>query len=226
VICLHAASELGNTGQRHIGRESRVYRSSRNWLARSFQQVRYSCLERPLGRRPRPNRSPSSKLQRKQLYHDISSSIGICKGREPRTVALASTAARESVQETASDGQQAGDTLHTAAAWRTEVTVMVSGTWSKVLMPAWFALLVQLLDQRERKTGQTLVAYALGTDSHRSCPAAVGFRRLSSRAWSPHFLRPPSSKSMPTFHRRARWQGRSRPAAKQRQGGHRHQHPA
>lgn len=35
---------------------------------------------------------------------------------------------------------------------------MVSGTWSKVLMPAWFALLVQLLDQRERKTGQTLMA--------------------------------------------------------------------
>ena len=51
-----------------------------------------------------------------------------------------------------------GVTLHAAAAWRTEVTVMVSGTWSKVLMPAWFALLVQLLDQRERKTGQTLMA--------------------------------------------------------------------
>jgi hypothetical protein len=52
-----------------------------------------------------------------------------------------------------------GETLHTpAAAWRTEVTVMVSGAWSMVLMPAWFALLVQLLDQRERKTGQTLMA--------------------------------------------------------------------
>ena len=44
-----------------------------------------------------------------------------------------------------------GITLHAAAAWRTEETVTVSGTWSKVLMPAWFALLVQLLDQRERK---------------------------------------------------------------------------
>jgi hypothetical protein len=31
-----------------------------------------------------------------------------------------------------------GETLHAAAAWRTEVTVKVSGTWSMVLMPAWF----------------------------------------------------------------------------------------
>src|SRR4029453_3992197 len=66
------------------------------------------------------------------------------------------------------------DTLHAAAAWRTEVTVMVSGTWSMVLMPAWFALLVQLLDQRERKTGQPLVAYPSMPTFHAALDGKAG----------------------------------------------------
>ena len=72
--------------------------------------------------------------------------------RGPGATAAVSRAAQWSAQESHLR-TTGGVTLHTAAAWRTEVTVIVSGTWSKALMPAWFALLVQLLDQRGRKTG-------------------------------------------------------------------------
>jgi hypothetical protein len=51
---------------------------------------------------------------------------------------------------------------------------MVSGTWSMVLMPAWFALLVQLLDQRERKTGQPLVAYPSMPTFHAALDGKAG----------------------------------------------------
>ena len=51
---------------------------------------------------------------------------------------------------------------------------MASGTWSMVLMPAWFALLLQLLDQRERKTGQPLLAYPSMPTFHRSASGKTG----------------------------------------------------
>jgi hypothetical protein len=43
-----------------------------------------------------------------------------------------------------------------------------------VLMPAWFAFLVQLLDQRERKTGQPLVAYPSMPTFHAALDGKAG----------------------------------------------------